>query len=331
MLSSHLLGQYRELPPPACDVGEGTLTAVALPGYPPHRLAKTAECLPVFLFDVPAMAATQRPPPIILEHISIQHEVRCRVISSSVGTEAGHYSLIRCHTHDTALQVHFITVMANLITGLPPSPTQADLSAAFGELAELFAAVEAPSGEELQGLWSELFVISRATDVDLMLSSWRAGDDDRYDFALADQRIEVKSCAFRVRRHHFSLEQLSPAEGVSLLVASLFTERSRGGLSLEDLARRVRERVTNSELVLSLDVKLAEVAGLEWTDFAGYRYDEQLAAQSLEFYRSEDIPSVPLALPQGGSQVRFCSDLSSVSPVDAQQYRAAGGLFGAAV
>jgi hypothetical protein len=42
--------------------------------------------------------------------------------------------------------------------------------------------------------------------------------DERFDFALAEERSEVKAAVGRVRRHHFSLEQLLPIPGVDVLL-----------------------------------------------------------------------------------------------------------------
>lgn len=320
---------FRDLPLPV-ETPDGTvMTAMPLPGPLGNHVAKTLEGLPVVLFRVSKAEPGHRQAPIVLEHVSLQHQVQCRIVAIGTGlADEGSFSMVRCSAADPELELYFLTVMSDFAACLPAPPTQAELGQAFGELAQLFAAMTTPARTDVRALWAELLLVTRSRNKSLALLTWRNSETDRYDFAHETQRIEVKSSASRSRDHYFSLEQLHPPAGVDVLVASVFVEDSNGGLSLVDLVDRIRATVSDPDLVMSLDLRIASAMGHDWRTAAEERYDDKLAVQSLLFYEVGAVPSVPFDIPSGVSEVRFRSDLAFASPADLRRYRTRGGLFG---
>jgi len=149
--------------------------------------------------------------------------------------DEGTFSVVRCHSADPDLQFYFLTVMGDFAGTLSGLPTRAELTQGINELARLFAAMTAPPRVGIRGLWAELFIMARSGNPEIAVASWHGAETERYDFAQGNQRIEVKSSGTRTREHHFSLEQLHPPSDIDLLVASLFVERSSGGLSVVEL------------------------------------------------------------------------------------------------
>jgi hypothetical protein len=175
----------------------------------------------------------------------------------------------------------------------------------------LFLALENPATRTVQGLWAELFLIANAREPAVAAGSWHNEAAERYDFALALWRLEVKSSGDRRRNHHFSFEQVYPAAGLNVIIASLFVERSTSGTSLGEIWDTVRTDVSaNPDLRLKVDEICLRSLGNSWSDARAMIFDPQLAKQSLAFYDVQDIPRVGSQLPTGITEVRFRSDLS---------------------
>lgn len=319
-------------PPSVSGVEEARFSAYPIPNYEQHRLGKNAKGEPAILISVTETSYPKGSSPVVLEHLTVQHNVDC-LISHAHGTlEKGKFTVLRCAGADRVLQVYFLRVASALIVSLGSTPSQSDVTKAIERLVELFRAMSQPPRKSVQGLWAELFLIVYVRNSRVMVKAWHAMPEDRYDFSEGEQRIEVKSTASRVRQHHFSLEQLNPPSGTSVLVASLFVERSGAGVSAMDLADEARLRLSGDiDLLLHLDRVISLTLGNSWRYALEDRFDRSLAEQSLAFFETKVIPSVCPDLPIGVSDVHFKSDLTGKPTIDLQKYKAKGGLFLAAL
>lgn len=72
----------------------------------------------------------------------------------------------------------------------------------MNQLIELFRAIAKPARKSLQGLWAELFLISRAHQPAILVNAWHTVVEDRYGFAVDNQRIEVKGFSGQIRQHY---------------------------------------------------------------------------------------------------------------------------------
>lgn len=308
------------------------LLASHLPDFPHHRLARDVQGAPIIMIAVPHGRTQTRPVPIKLEHLSIQHDVECRITGIDGVIEEGQFTIIACSGTDHALHSYFLRVLEPIITLLGPSPTRSDITRAIFNLVELFRVMAAAPTKSVQGLWAEVFLIARAADPTLLLAAWHTTPEDRYDFSSGDQRIEVKAAAGRVRRHQFSLEQLQPPTGTYTLVASVFVERAGAGTSLAELIEKVRHQVGDSlDLLMALDRIVGMTLGNSWRQAMGERFDYELALHSVAFFEVEAIPSVSPQLPPEVSGVRFTSDISGITMADSNYHTGMGDLFRAAL
>lgn len=329
-----LLSSFEALPTPA---GAGAATgarfsAAPIEGYELHRLGKDAEGAPSLLIAVSDAHRVGWPAPIVLEHLAVQHDVECRISHADGALEEGRFTVVRCTGGDRALHGYFLRAAAAIVALLEEAPTQGDVRAAIDQLVELFRAISAQPRKSVQGLWAELFVMARLREPRELVASWHVLPEDRYDFSAGDQRIEVKSASGRVRRHHFSLEQLQPPSGTRLLMASVLVERAGAGASVLDLASELRGRVSSSpELLLHLDRVVSATLGQSWRFAQGERFDRHLAESSLAFFVPQVIPCVDPSLPAAVTDVHFRADLSGVQPVNPAEYRSQGGLFAVAL
>ncbi len=312
--------------------GPGYFSAHAIPGFENHRLGKDTNGAPSLLISVREVSTRTRPSPIVLENLTVQHDVDCRIKRGDGPLEEGSFTVLRCTSQDAALHVHFLRIASPLVMLVGINPTRIEVSRIIDSLVELFRAINEAPRKSVQGLWAEIFLISGAPAADLLVDAWHVVPQDRYDFNAGSQRIEVKSATGRVRDHYFSLEQLYPPAGSHLLVASVFVERTGAGISLGDLVSKVRDRMGgNAELVAHFDRIVYQTLGNGWERALDERFDLELAQESLGFFDVAQIPRLPLELPLGVSEVRFRSDLSGQRAVDPGRMLASPGLFRAAM
>jgi hypothetical protein len=302
-------------------------SAYPIPNIESHRLAKGTDGAPSLLVSV-TDSGQVRPVPVVLEHLRVQHDVDC-VISLLDGTTArGRFTVISCTDADRTLHAYFLRVASAIVMSLGATPSVLAVSQLISGLTELFHAMAESPRKSVQGLWAELFLIARSREPSVLIRAWHVNREDRYDFNAASQRVEVKSASGRVRLHHFSLEQLNPPAGTSVLIASVFVEPAGAGTSLGELADRVRDRVGNSpELLLRVDRTVTLTLGCNWRQALEERFDWELAQGSVEFFESWAIPAVGPGVPAGVSEVRFRSDLTGRPTADRNRCRSAGGLF----
>lgn len=312
---------------PSSAVG-ADFCALPVPSLERHRVAKDAQLAPAILISVTDAPGESHLAPIVLENLTVQHDVACRITRPDGLTEEGHFSVIRCTDNDQILQSYFLRVSATMLQSLGTTPSRLSVSQAVSRLAELFHSMREPARKSLQGLWAELLLIARAYDPVMLAEAWHTGPEELFDFSLGSQRIEVKSTRGRMRRHYFTLEQLQQPVGARVIIASMLIEPSETGTSLLELLEQIRLRLANRiDLMLRIESVVGLTLGKSWRRAARERFDLEHAERSLAFYDPEVIPKINPNVPLGVSDVRFKSDLTGHQPSKAASLRAAKGIF----
>jgi hypothetical protein len=323
-----LIELFQSIEPIATSDSENRFSTILIPGYEPHRLGKDAQGRPLLLISILNVRSQNQRTPIVLEHLRVQYNLNCRVSRPDGTFEEGVFTVVHCTGEDVTLQNYFLKVMSTIVVSLGDRPTQSDVAHAINQLIELFRAMTKMPRKSVQGLWAELFLISQARQPAILVDAWHTVVEDRYDFAMDDQRIEVKSFSGNVRLHHFSLEQLHPPGGVKALVASVSVESSQAGISIADLRGKIQTRLGNNlDSLLHVDKIIALTLGDAWQQVSDARFDEKLAEESLAFYETSVIPSVNPNLPSGVSGVHFRSDLTEIPTTEILHFPEEHGLF----
>lgn len=327
-----LAALFDEIDPPAQLPGAGAhFSALPVPGFERHRVAKDAQGAPALLISIADAPSSTRPAAIVLENLTVHHDVDCRITRPG-GEETGNFTVVRCTGSDSSLRSYFLRIAAIMLQSLGASPSRMSVSQAVSRLAELFHAMSKPPRKSLQGLWAELFLIAQAHEPVTLAGAWHTAPEDLYDFSAGNQRIEVKSARGRVRRHYFTLEQLQPPAGARVLIASMFVEASEAGTSLLALLEQIRARLADRpDLMLRVERVVGLTIGDSWRRAIGECFDGRLAEESLSFYNPHHIPKVNLVIPPEVSEVRFRSDLTGLQPVGASDLHTAQGIFRAAL
>jgi hypothetical protein len=213
-----------------------------------------------------------------------------------------------------------------MMLGREPAPSK--IAILIEGFIEIFRALMLPPKKSVQGLWGELFLISRSSNPRMLVGSWHLTSEDRYDFSLGSFRVEVKTAIGRMRQHQFSLEQLYPPTGTQVIIASILLERAGGGTSLEALISKVKESLREKpEIWMHFDRVLALSLGNSFRAALDERFDYELAVQSLAFYDPDVVPKLLPDLPIGVSHVHFRSDLSNVEKLTVDEVSRRAKLF----
>lgn len=310
-----LFGLLEQLRPPAEGSGGMRFTAIPIPGMERHRLGRGSDGQPALLLSPREEEGGRTPPSIQLEHLAVQHGVRCRLHHPDGDVLEAPFTVLRYTGGDAELRSHFVRVLGPVLLTLGDAPARSEIYRAVDGLVALFRALSKPPRKPVQGLWGELLLIACAADPLRLMEAWHATPEDRYDFSAGPERIEVKSASTRARRHRFSLGQLQPPAGTDVLIASVLVESAGAGLSLAELIQQVHSRLSEApDLSLRVDQVVSSTLGSGLSRALELRFDRELAVDSLTLYDARDVPSIPCAIPPVVSDVRFMVDLEGLEP-----------------
>lgn len=289
------------------------------------RLGRDSAGRPALLVTVTGQASLGAP--VELRNIVFRPAQTCRVRTEH-GEERLPLSVIRCMSNDAGLQRYFLDTLDVAIASLPTAPSASDLSSTVQHLIELFTALEQPPRATAQGLWCELLLLASARSVREAVIAWHRDPADVHDFSAGTQRVEVKSTLSPLRAHHFSLQQLVPAEGV--IVASFILDGDGAGASIADLWEELTARQDlTDEHRRRIAGTIAGALGTEWRRARQVAFDRDLALAGMRLYLADSIPKVDPELPPGVRDVRFSSELTDTPSEAIPGLVARGGLFAA--
>ncbi len=315
----------RMAPPPRSS-NKRLYAAVVVPTYARYRLGKDASGALALLIRLDGGLGRFDSPPIRLQHLHVAHSLDCE-IQRDGSVESGLFTVISCVDADRPMEVYFLRVLQALLPTLGDDPSPQAINIAVDHLVELFQALRSPPRKTAQGLWAELLVIAESGEPTALIDAWHTMPEDLYDFNSGAQRLEVKSTSGQMRRHHFSLAQLQPPAGTTLVVASVIANRAGAGATVTSLVEEIGSRLaTTPERLLRLYKVVALTLGDGWRESTLEAFDRQAARQALAFFEPSQIPRISPPLPQGVSNVHFTSDLTGKVPLTLGQLEACGGL-----
>ncbi len=168
----------------------------------------------------------------------------------------------------------------------------------------------------IRGLLGELLVIKASSDIQAAISAWHVDTDDRYDFSIQNQRVEVKTTTSSVRQHRFTSRQLPPLHGIEVWVASVQLAEVSIGDSLSSLYLDLSKELSG-ELMRKLSDVIIETVGLPATAIQEPQFDAAASLQSIRLFPGEMVPT-PQAMP-GTSDIKWTAYLDEADGVEADK------------
>lgn len=303
-------------------IAEQQFHALPIPGQESVRLAVGSDSVALLLPSASRRAAFDLELQNIRARFAVDVEIRHEhsVIRENV-------AIVQTKGLSVSLESQFLDVIAVLLPGI--EGLDADKAARFiHELIDLFRALEQPERKAIQGLWGELVVMHQASDPEFLATSWHATPGDKYDFAYAAERIEVKTSS-HLRHHRFSLEQLSPPDPIKVIVASMIVTVDRRGTTCEDVIDLISTRIAAPTRAQILR-KVIQALGTQWANAARDGFNLANALSSLKWYCAQAVPRVVDA-PGGVSEVKFISNLDLAEEAPRDSLARQGQLAAAAV
>jgi hypothetical protein len=308
----HLNELVEGLAPPPEDQGRSRFRVRSIPNFPKHYVGRNSSGCPCILLSG---SDEHVHAPIRLAGIEAHFALHCQIATADGDERQETLTVVACTSVEPQSQLYFLHICQTIVHIVGVNPTLQQIVDAVSRLVDLFRQLTRPASRSLIGLIGELFAIYRSLNPQIAVRAWRSADDDRFDFAIDDVRLEVKASGDRTRAHNFSAEQCQPPAGTLGILVSLFVERSGGGMSLMELLNEVvRSLDGNDDLVLKVQETVAATLGETMTTALTARFDDHLAQSSFQLYELSTIPAIREGIPSEVTQVHFRSDLSH-SPV----------------
>lgn len=309
---------------------ERLFNAVPIPEYPNFRIAIDFEGNPVLLLSVTNPVRNVALKNFRLKHLQLNQNIECKITETGKETFQT-FTVITFISVDRHLREYFLKISETLIKTIDSRPTQEQVIDTINRFVEVFRALADTPTNTVHGLWSELFVIDNSKDQKTLLNYWHSLPEERFDFNSGQEKIEVKSSAGFERVHTFTSEQLNPAPGTQALIASVFIKQSSLGQTIQYLINNITCKIAyDPELTEKLNTIVCRTLGNSLEQSINIKFDYQIAKDSLQFYRHQDIYKVePLSIPNGVSEVQYKSDLNGLKPVSHQSIDSPKLLFNA--
>jgi hypothetical protein len=273
------------------------------------RLGLSAKSLALML---PVLEDSEHDGDVRYANLVVRQRASCRVVESGVES-SGTFAVVECVSPDHQVRDTFLDVVEWLV---PEGPLNAgEVRSIIASLVRLFQLSEAPPRTSTVGLWGELWLMSISSDAAAMARAWHVTMRDRWDFSAEGLRLEVKTST-GVRRHHFSLEQLTAPADAVIRVASIVTTRLASGPSIRTLLEQVLTDIDDADLRGQVVNVAMSSLGDGWSTGRLEAFDADLARTTLRILDADLIPSVEQPPPEV-SAVSFEVDVEDVDPVDA--------------
>ena len=290
---------------------EGTIEAKAIQGYKQHRIAVDSKGFPLFLINVHMSRDVIDES---LYNIQIQHNKSCEIETEN-GNRKYSFSIIKYTGEDAELRSYFFKICEIILPLLGDNPSTTTLINAINKFKELFKSLTEPPKTTLQGLWAELFIISRSKRPKEYINAWHVFPDETIDFTFQNVRIDVKSSTKSNRTHRFNVKQLIPAPNFKSFIISIITEVNSQGISISDLLQDIECKVDSIDLITKVKSVTYKTLGESSKKISDYFLDDVIASQTLRVYNITDIPIVE-KIHDNIFDVSFRTDLNLVNHLD---------------
>jgi len=220
-------------------------------------------------------------------------------------------NIMTCTSNEIEKQIAFLRLCSAFVDA--NIQEEAEVIGLFNAFISLFSNKLKRSINELQGLFTELFVMYYFEQRDINLYKfWQKEDYRIHDFYVTDiKRIEIKSTSGGVRQHHFKHEQLL-LDIHDVKVVSIFARRADKGLSLQGLIQKIRQSKFVTYSVLLHIERL--ISNYSEDELENIQFDEHLLDNSLEIFDAHKIPRFNEKQPNGLFNAEYDSDLSNINP-----------------
>lgn len=219
-------------------------------------------------------------------------------------------SVIKHATSNVRRKEFFKTVSWNALHDHRPNSSQ-EVVDVFLNLRKIFSNSDL-SKSDILGVWGELVTIDTSSDIKLLSAAWSKPISSTWDFCgLSHQHIECKCSSQDNIKPKLSLKQCLVPTTEQCALAWCHGEFSPGGITLEELANRIRERLADDAEVLNHFNLVYQMKTKGSPLVYTATLDYETAAESLQIFDMKLVPR-PTSVPDTVSEVTFRTDLNAL-------------------
>jgi len=324
----NLIELYDSLPLPENDTK--IFNAIPIPEYPNFRVAIDFEGNAVLLLSVSKRIKDFSLKNFRLKYLQLEQNLECKVYENDT-FRFQTFTVITFRCNDKNLREYFLRISEILVKTIGQTPNQQQVINSLKKFVEVFKTLVDSPTNTVNGLWAELFLIENSSKPMVFINYWHNVPEEKFDFNAGIERIEVKSSANFERIHIFSAEQLIPPKDSNVLIASIFLKQHNSGYSIQDLIESISQKVNYEiEAVAKINSIVFRTLGSSIEHSIGVKFDYDIAQQSLQFYRHQDIDKIEeIHIPNNVSNVVYKSDLTNIAPIELKLLKKNQSLFSA--
>lgn len=258
-------------------------------------------------------------PTLRTQYLSLTMGRDYRVTQADGSDVKSRFNVLSCESSAPADSESFLAVCDAFLAGAKNAQFSGDqLRSLFISLVRLFAVrPESDVTSQRQGLWGELFVMSRLRGFPFWAPFWHEETTSRFDFTGPGRWVEVKTALGKDRIHRFAHAQLYTAHDEEIAVASLLLLEDKSGLSLRNLVTECRAELRGSPYYMKLE-RAVRSAQMEDPSAAGPAFSATHAESELAWFRAEDVPHFRLPEPQGVSETHYRANLHGAPRISSE-------------
>lgn len=260
-------------------------------------------------------------PSMKTSHITLSLGVDYEVSLSGCAPKVMRLDSLLCESDEKLDERTFLSLVDGFLNTIGKGKIRrTNLITFFLSVSKLFSISPAKDLEsERQGLWGELFFMSKIRGFNFWFPFWHSEPTRKFDFSGETKRLEIKTSIGNERVHHFSHRQVYSFGEEEIALASILLRREDSGLCLRELIDSARGAVSNEEELIKL-TRSERVAGMDTDNNSGPCFDETEAEKSLAIFWAKDTPHFTMAEPSGVSQTHYRIDLSNSLPVSKNDF-----------
>jgi hypothetical protein len=322
----NLIDLYDTLSLPEND--NKVFNAIPIPEYPNFRIAIDFEGNAVLLLSVSKRIKDLSLKNFRLKYLQLEQNLECKIYEND-SFKLQTFTVVTFRCSDRNLQEYFLRISETLVKAIGQNPTQQQVIDSLKKFVEVFKTLANSPTNTVNGLWAELFLIENSNNPKTLINYWHNQPEEKFDFNAGIERVEVKSSSNFERKHIFSAEQLNPPSDTQVLIASIFLKQHNSGSHIQYLIDSISKKIDyDIEIVDKLNSIVFRTLGSSLEHSIGIKFDYEIAKQSLQFYRHQDIDKIEeVHIPNNVSGVTYKSDLTSTRLANLVRNRESNTLF----
>ncbi len=332
MTNSDLSRLFQSLRGSASNTGPETWECESLANVRGVRIGCNRDGHAAFFLKRPPSERYTIPTGFNVGQVSFQPRKNFTLSTKDNQSSTNEFISLQCTSDDERVIHFFLKVVNELLLVSSNFTNKNPNQRLFDDIDTLKEIFEIRSGgsssvETIRGLWGELFVIAKCSDTARALKVWHTSPNDKIDFRLGNENLEVKTTTKPSRPHEFSEDQVTLL--TYLISIQIQTDSSMKGLTIRNLLDEIKTKTfqTHPELwKKAWRLSLLTVGDPDKPVVANRPYSVFGQDGLWRIYPQDAIPKIT-EKDDGVTGVKYTAELSGQQDVSAGELIESGGFL----